>query len=52
MIALAAGVSVGLGCGDNTMAALITRGITEIARLELRWEDVWKRLQDCQVSVI
>ena len=33
VIALAAGVSVGLGCGDNTMAALITRGITEIARL-------------------
>ena len=33
VIALAAGISVGLGCGDNTMAALITRGITEIARL-------------------
>lgn len=33
VIALAAGISVGLGCGDNTMAALITRGITEITRL-------------------
>ena len=33
VIALAAGVADGLGCGDNTKAALITRGITEIARL-------------------
>lgn len=33
VIALAAGVCDGLGCGDNTKAALITRGITEIARL-------------------
>ncbi|MCH5267469.1 MAG: NAD(P)-dependent glycerol-3-phosphate dehydrogenase [Lachnospiraceae bacterium] len=33
VIALAAGICVGLGCGDNTMAALITRGITEITRL-------------------
>ena len=52
MIALAAGVSVGLGCGDNTMAALITRELPKLPDLELRWEDVWKRLQDCQVSVI
>ena len=33
VIALAAGIADGLGCGDNTKAALITRGIAEIARL-------------------
>lgn len=33
VIALAAGVADGLGFGDNTKAALMTRGITEIARL-------------------
>lgn len=33
VIALAAGVLDGLGAGDNTKAALMTRGITEIARL-------------------
>lgn len=33
VIALAAGIADGLGCGDNTKAALITRGITEITRL-------------------
>lgn len=33
VIALAAGMADGLGYGDNTMAALITRGITELARL-------------------
>ncbi len=33
VIALAAGMADGLGYGDNTMAALITRGITEMARL-------------------
>ena len=32
IIALAAGVSTGLGYGDNAKAALITRGIAEIAR--------------------
>lgn len=32
-IALAAGISDGLGYGDNTKAALMTRGIKEIARL-------------------
>ena len=32
-IALAAGMADGLGYGDNTKAALITRGITEITRL-------------------
>ena len=33
VIALAAGACDGLGYGDNTKAALITRGIAEIARL-------------------
>lgn len=33
VMALAAGVAVGIGYGDNTKAALITRGIAEIARL-------------------
>ncbi len=33
VIALAAGIMDGVGYGDNTKAALITRGITEISRL-------------------
>ncbi|NPV92199.1 MAG: NAD(P)H-dependent glycerol-3-phosphate dehydrogenase [Firmicutes bacterium] len=33
VIALSAGISDGLGYGDNTRAALITRGISEIRRL-------------------
>lgn len=33
VIALAAGILVGLGLGYNTQAALITRGLAEIARL-------------------
>lgn len=33
VIALAAGIADGLGYGDNTKAALITRGINEITRL-------------------
>ena len=35
VVALAAGVADGLGYGDNTKAALITRGINEIGRLAL-----------------
>lgn len=35
IIALAAGVSVGLGYGDNAKAAIITRGMAEITRLGL-----------------
>ena len=42
VVALAAGIADGLGYGDNTKAALITRGIAEIARLGTvmggRWE--------------
>ncbi len=33
VVALAAGIADGLGYGDNTKAALITRGIAEISRL-------------------
>lgn len=36
VIALAAGIADGLGYGDNTKAALITRGITEISRLGVK----------------
>jgi glycerol-3-phosphate dehydrogenase (NAD(P)+) len=36
VIALAAGCSDGLGFGDNTKAALITRGIAEISRLGVK----------------
>ena len=35
VIALAAGMADGLGYGDNTKAALITRGISEMGRLAL-----------------
>lgn len=33
IVAIAAGVSDGLGCGHNARAALITRGLAEISRL-------------------
>lgn len=33
IIAIACGIGTGLGFGDNTQAALMTRGLTEIARL-------------------
>lgn len=33
IIALCAGISDGMGCGDNTKAMLMTRGLTEMARL-------------------
>ena len=33
VIAIAAGMAVGLGAGDNTRAAVITRGLAEITRL-------------------
>jgi glycerol-3-phosphate dehydrogenase (NAD(P)+) len=36
VIALAAGMADGLGYGDNTKAALITRGITEIGALAIQ----------------
>lgn len=33
VIAIAAGVAAGLGAGDNTLAALMTRGVAEIGRV-------------------
>ena len=36
VIAIAAGISDGLGFGNNTRAALITRGLSEISRLALK----------------
>lgn len=36
VVALAAGIADGLGYGDNTKAALITRGIYEIGRLGMK----------------
>lgn len=36
VVALAAGIADGLGCGDNAKAALITRGIAEITRLGIK----------------
>ena len=33
VIALAVGISIGLGFGENTQAMLITRGLNEVARL-------------------
>ena len=36
IIALSAGISAGLGYGDNTKAALITRGLAEIERLGVK----------------
>jgi glycerol-3-phosphate dehydrogenase (NAD(P)+) len=37
VIALAAGICDGLGYGDNTKAALMTRGLAEIKRLGIRF---------------
>ena len=36
VVAIAAGVCDGIGAGDNGKAAVITRGIAEIARLGIR----------------
>ena len=36
VVALAAGMAAGLGCGDNATAALITRGMAEITRIGLK----------------
>lgn len=38
VIALAAGIADGLGFGDNTIAALMTRGLAEITRLGLKMD--------------
>lgn len=52
VIALAAGMADGLGCGDNTKAALITRGIMEIQSLGTKMEELLKHFQDCPELVI
>lgn len=36
VVALAAGIADGLGCGDNATAALITRGVAEMSRLGVK----------------
>lgn len=36
VVALAAGIADGLGCGDNAKAALITRGVAEMTRLGIK----------------
>jgi len=36
VIALAAGIAAGLGYGDNTLGALLTRGLAEMTRLGVR----------------
>ena len=42
VIAIAAGCAVGAGYGDNAKAAILTRGIAEIARLQCSWADAPK----------
>jgi len=37
VVAIACGIADGLGCGDNTKAALMTRGLHEMRKL------VWSR---------
>ncbi len=44
IIAIASGISDGLGFGNNAKAALITRGLTEIGRLLSRNWQVGRRL--------
>ena len=41
-IALGCGIARGMGLGDNTIAALITRGMTEITRLAVALGANWK----------
>lgn len=41
IIALAAGMVVGLGYGDNTVAALMTRGLTEIIRMGVKMGGIY-----------
>ncbi len=52
VIALAAGIADGMGYGDNTKAALITRGIAEIARLGVKMGGAVETFSDLQESVI
>ena len=47
VIALAAGAADGLGYGDNTKAALITRGIAEITRLGVKMGGIGDLIVTC-----
>ena len=53
VIALAAGTVDGLGYGDNTKAALMTRGIAELTRLGEalggKPRDIFKVLQELEI---
>lgn len=42
IVAMAAGICDGLGLGDNTIAALMTRGIHEISRLGVKMGAKWE----------
>lgn len=41
-IALSCGIARGMGLGDNTIAAIMTRGMTEITRLGVSFGSNWK----------
>ena len=45
VMAVAAGISDSLGFGNNARASLITRGLSEMTRLGLRWEPKQKPSQ-------
>ena len=51
-LAIAAGISDGLGFGDNSKAALITRGINEIFEISKYYDVNPKLLWDFRVLVI
>lgn len=52
VIALAAGIADGLGYGDNTKAALITRGIAEMSRIGIAMADARRPSTACPVLAI
>lgn len=52
VIALAAGIADGLGYGDNTKAALITRGIAEMSRIGTAMAAARRLSTACPVSAI
>ena len=52
VIALAAGTADGLGCGDNTKAALITRALQRSPAWELLWAESLRPFQDLPALVI
>ena len=52
IIAIAVGLGDGLGAGDNTRAALITRGLAEVTRLGMAMVGGQKRSQVWQAWAI